>query len=138
GVVRTCDGEPDLGARHERDVRQVRAAGVRVVDDPDVVASGPVRHDRGDGVGHRAEMDGDVLRLRDHAPLLVEDRGRAVAALLDVRRERGANEGGTLLLRDRAQERADYLQLDLDHASQSVRVEAGAYDHAEIRRGVTR
>ena len=62
-------------------------------------------HDGGDGVGHRAEVDGDVLGLRDHAPALVEERGRAVAPLLDVRGEGGADEDGAHLLGDRAQAR---------------------------------
>ena len=59
--------------------------------------------DGGDRVGHRAEVDGDVLGLRDHPAALVEERGRAVAPLLDVRRERGADEHGAHLLGDRAQ-----------------------------------
>jgi hypothetical protein len=59
-------------------------------------------HHRGDGVGHRAEMHRDVLRLGDHPPAFVEERGRAVATLLDVRRECGTDEHGAHLLRDRA------------------------------------
>ena len=43
GVVRARDGEAERGARDERDVGEVRAAGVRVVEDEDVVAARVVR-----------------------------------------------------------------------------------------------
>src|SRR4029077_8263185 len=66
------------------------------------------------------EVDGDVLRLRDHADRLVEDRSRAVAALLDVRRERGADEDSTHLFRDRAERAPDHLQLDVHRRSTHV------------------
>ena len=55
----------------------------------------------------------------DHAATVVEQRGRAVATLLDVRRERGADEHRAHLLRDRAQRAADHLQLDGDHRTRS-------------------
>ena len=71
-----------------------------------------MRRDGGDRVGHRAEVDGDVLGLRDHAAALVEDRGRAVAALLDVRGERRADQHRAHLLGDRAQRLAEHLELD--------------------------
>ena len=38
-----------------------------------------------DTARHRSQMDGDVLGLRDHLSVAVEDRGRAVDAFLDVR-----------------------------------------------------
>jgi hypothetical protein len=38
--------------------------------------------DRGDGVWHRAEVDRDVLGLHHQLAARVEDRGRAVMALL--------------------------------------------------------
>ena len=37
-----------------------------------------------DTAHHRAEMHRDAVRERDHLALAVEDRGRAVGALLDV------------------------------------------------------
>jgi hypothetical protein len=40
--------------------------------------------DRLDRRRHRAEVDGDVLGLHDQLAMGVEERGRAVAALLDV------------------------------------------------------
>ena len=135
GVVRASDGEADLCPRHERDVRQMRTAGVRIVEDPHVVARRCVPHHRGHRVGHRAEVHGNVLGLRDHPPACVEHRSRAVAPLLDVRRERRANEGRAHLFRDRAQQRSHDLQLDVYAGSQSVRVAAVAYDHAETSRG---
>src|SRR2546421_3141738 len=44
GVVGARDGEADLSPRHERDVRQMRATRVRVVEDPHIVAPGLVPH----------------------------------------------------------------------------------------------
>src|SRR6266511_3662293 len=136
-VVGARDREADLGARDERDVRQMRAARIRVVDGPDLAGRRLMPHHRGHGIRHRAEVYGDVLRLRDHAAALVEESCRAVAPFLDVRGERRADEHGAHLVRDRAQERAEDLQLD-HYGSQSVRVAAVAYDHAETRRGRTR
>ena len=109
GVVSAGDGEARARARDERDVGQVRAAGERVVQDPGLARRGVVRADRGDGVGKRAEVDRDVLGLRDHPPARVEERGRAVAPLLDVRREGGAHEGRAHLIRDRAERGTDHL-----------------------------
>ena len=134
-MVGARDGEADLCPRHERDVGQVRAAGVRVVEDPHVVTRGLVPHHRGHGVWHRAEVHRNVLGLRDHPSMRVEESRRAVPPLLDVRRERGTNEDRAHFLRDRAQQRADDLQLDVYAGSQSVRVAAVAYDHAETSRG---
>ena len=57
----------------------------------------------GDGVRHRAEVDRDVLGLHDELAGGVEERRRTVAALLDVRRVRGANERGAHLLAGSAQ-----------------------------------
>jgi hypothetical protein len=57
-------------------------------------------------------MDRDVLGLRDHPASLIEQRGRAVATLLDVRGERGTDQDGAHLLRDRAQRGADHLELN--------------------------
>ena len=132
------DREPGLGPRNERDVREVRAACIGIVERPHLTKGRVVLHHRGDGGGHGAEMDGDVLGLRDHATALVEERGGTVTPFLDVRREGRADEHCTHLFRDRAQEAADDLQLDIHAGSQSVRVEATAYDHAETSRGRTR
>ena len=71
-----------------------------------------MRADRGDGIRHGAEVDRDVLGLGDHPPAPVEERGRAVAALLDVGRERGADEHGAHLVGDGAERRADQLELN--------------------------
>ncbi len=121
GVVGARDREAEVGARDERDVGQVRAAGVRVVEDRDLPRPEVEPHDRGDGIGHRAEVDGDVLGLGDHPSTLVEQRGRAVAAFLDVRGEGGADQDGAHLLRDRPQRGADDLELNwcdrVTHAS---------------------
>ena len=137
-MVCARDREADVGPGDERDVGQVRAAGVWVIEHPDVVVGRPPLPHRGDGVGHRTEVDRDVLGLRDHPTAVVEEGGGTVAPFLDVRRERRADERRAHLLGHRSQERADDLQLDVDHGSQSVRVAAVAYDHAEMTRGRTR
>src|SRR5204862_105023 len=82
-VTRARGGVTGGGARDERDVRQVGTAGIRVVEDEDVRRPRLLCPHRGDGVRQRAEVDGDVLRLRDHPALRVEEGRRAVAALLD-------------------------------------------------------
>ena len=120
GVMRARDGEPERRPRDERHVGEVRAAGERVVEDPHCARLGLVRAHRGDCVGHRAEVNGDVLRLRDHPAAVVEERGRAVAALLDVRGERGADQHRAHLLRDRTEGGADHLQLDVHRRNTSV------------------
>ena len=113
GVVGARDGEAERGARDERDVGEVRAAGERVVEDEDVVAARVVAADRGDRVGHRAEVDGDVLGLRDHAAALVEERGRAVAPLLDVGGERRPDQRRAHLLGDGAERGPENLELNV-------------------------
>ena len=111
GVVRAGGREAELRAGDERDVRQVRAAGEGVVEDPGLSRLRVVLGDGRDRVGHRAEVHRDVLGLRDHAPALVEDRRRAVAPLLDVGREGRANEDGAHLLGHRAERAAENLEL---------------------------
>src|SRR4051794_8856308 len=93
----------------------MRAPGVGIVEDARLALVEAELDRCGHGVGHRAEMHWDVLRLRDHAAALVEDRRRAVATLLDVRRERRADEYCAHLLRDRAQRASEYLKLDVHH-----------------------
>src|SRR3954454_22769090 len=100
----------------------MRAARVWVVHGPHLAELGTVLHHGGDGVGHRAEMHGYVLGLRDHAPAFVEEGGRAIPPLLDVRGERRTHEHGSHLLGDRAQEAAENLELDRhDRVSLSMR-----------------
>jgi hypothetical protein len=71
----------------------------------DVVGAGVVAHHGRDRIGHRAEVNRNVLSLDDHPPPLVEERRGAVAPLLDVRGERGADQDSAHLLGDRAQGR---------------------------------
>ena len=71
--------------RDERYVGQMRPARVRVVYGEDVARLRVAAHYGSNGLGHRPEVDGDVLGLGDHQALLVEERRRAVAPLLDVR-----------------------------------------------------
>ena len=120
GVVGAVGGEAEQRAarparqdgRDHRDVGQVRAACKRVVEDPRAPLGVVLAEHRGDGGGHRAEVDRDVLGLHDHLAGRVEQAARAVAALLDVRRVRAAHEHGAHLLARRAQRPGDDLQVD--------------------------
>src|SRR3712207_6880871 len=47
-----------------------------VVEQEDVAGMRVAAHDRRHRVGHRAEVDRDVRRLRDHAAARVEERDR--------------------------------------------------------------
>ena len=120
GVVGARDGEPDQRRRRrvdkhggdERDVRQVGAPGEGVVEHPRAALRVILAEHGGDGGGHRAEVHGDVLGLHHHLPARVEQRGGAVAALLDVGRVRGADQRGAHLLAGGAQRAGEHLQLD--------------------------
>ena len=78
--------------RDDGDVGQVGAAGERVVEDPGDPGGVLCVEHRGDRGGHRAEVHGDVLGLHDHLAVGVEQRGGGVAALLDVRGVRRADQ----------------------------------------------
>ena len=92
---------------------------------------GPVRDHRRDRLGHRAEVDGDVLGLGDHAAPGVEERGRAVAPLLDVRRERAPDEHRAHLLRDPGESRAHHGQGHRVHDRSRTRVPAASGSPAQ-------
>jgi hypothetical protein len=105
GVVRAGHGVAEHVAagghrRDERDVGQVGAAGERVVDGEDVARLGVAGDHGRDRLGHGPEMDRDVLGLRDHLPVGVEQGGRAVAPLLDVGGVGAADQHGAHLLGD--------------------------------------
>ena len=105
GVVRPRDGVAehlavDRERRDHRHVGQVRPALEGVVEDEHVARFRVVVEDRVNGLGHRAEVDRDVFGLRDEAAVGVEQRRRAVAALLDVRRVRRGDEHLSHLLGD--------------------------------------
>ena len=94
--------------RDHRHVGQVRPTEVRVVEDRDVaLGPGGERLDRADGLRHRAEVDGDVRRLRERLPGGVEDRAGEVLPLLDVGRERGVPQRRAHLLGGRGDERVE-------------------------------
>ena len=122
GVVRPAGGEADQrpirprppgeDRGDDRDVGQVRPAGERVVEDPRAAGLVLLVEHRCDGRGHRAEVHGDVLGLHDHLAARVEDGGRAVAPLLDVRGVRRADEHGAHLLARGAQRAGHHLQLN--------------------------
>ena len=111
------DSLPDEHRRDDVDVGQMRAAAVvRIVGD-ELVA----RLDLGERIAlqylvdcadHRAQVYRHALRQRDDLALRVKYRGRAVGALLDVRRERGAHQGRAHLLGGREQVARDDFRLD--------------------------
>jgi hypothetical protein len=102
----------EMHRRNNRDIRQVRAAGERVVDDDDVaLVHGPDRVDGGsDSAQHRAKMYRNMLRLRHELGLGVKDRAGGVHALLDVRRERGALQHRPHLVGDRLERVAQHFE----------------------------
>ena len=118
-VVRPRDREAEERPRDGRQIGQMRPTRVRVVEDPDLAGLRVAGHHGGHGLRHRAEVDRDVLGLRDHPALLVEQRRRAVVPLLDVRGERAADQHRSHLLGDRDELGADHLKLDGDHRNPS-------------------
>ena len=98
--------------RDDRDVGQVGAALVGVVEDPADPGLVPLVENGRYRRRHRAEMDGDVLGLHRHPPALVEQRRGGIAALLDVRRVRGADQHGAHLVAGRAQRAEHHLERD--------------------------
>ncbi len=86
--------------RDHRHVRKVGPAGEGIVQDEHVAGVRITATHRGDGVGHRAEMDRDVFGLGNESAVGVEDRRRAVPALGDVRRIRPADQHVAHLLGD--------------------------------------
>jgi hypothetical protein len=113
GVMRARDGEAEVGAGDERDVGEVRAAGERIVEHEDVGSRRLVLHHRGHGIGHRPEVNRDVLSLRDHSTALVEEARRAVPPFLDVGGERGADERRAHLLGDGPEGVSENLELNV-------------------------
>src|SRR5215208_2022081 len=132
GVVRPRDGvAEDLSfvgdGGDEGYVWEVRAARVGVVYGEDISRLRVAAHDGGDRLRHRPKVDGDVLRLGDHVAFCVEERGRAVAPLLDVRRVGAPDQDRPHLLgyaRERArQHRERYgIQPHLAHTVSNTRV----------------
>ncbi len=108
--------------RDDRDVGQVGAARERVVEHPRRAVGVVLARDGGDRVGHRAEVDGDVLGLHDELAVGVEERARGVAALLDVRGVARADQHRAHLLADRAQSAGGDAQRDRVQAHRSIRI----------------
>jgi hypothetical protein len=118
GVGRERD-EPTLPEhrRDEVDVRQVAAVGeIRIVADEHVavahVGERNVAQQRIDAPGERSQMQGNLRALRDQPPPAVEQRDRAIAPLLDVGRERRADQRVVHVLRDGQQAVAEHLHRD--------------------------
>ena len=95
GMVRPVghpgDEPPSVEHRpNQGQIVEVCSPGIGVVDRvlrPGIRFASESFDDGCDRGRHRAEVDGDVLCLRKHLARRHEDRGRAIGALLDVRRE---------------------------------------------------
>src|SRR5437879_240854 len=107
----------------ERDVREVRAAPVRIVQD-DLISfsegSREIPHRGVDRDGHRTEVDRDVLRLGHDASLGVEERTARIHSFLDVRGVRGPAKRDSHLLRDERQPGLQDLQIRRVHGATSI------------------
>ena len=114
-------------------VGQVGAAPVGVVEDPGDPGPLLLAEHRGDRVGHRAEVDGDVLGLHHQLAVGVEEGGRAVVALLDVGRVGGADQRRAHLIAGGAQAADQDLERDRVEAVAAHRA-TSARDRAVRRR----
>ena len=118
GVVRAAGGEADrLAAVGEHggddgDVREVRAAGEGVVEDPGVARRLVLVEYGRHGGGHRSQMHRDVLGLHHQLALGVEEGSGGVAALLDVGRVGRADEHHAHLVAGGAQRAEHHLESD--------------------------
>ena len=81
----SSDPTLDVDRADEREIGKVAAAGVRIVEQEQLTGLRlEVAHGR-HRVGQRAQMHGDVRRLRDHLAIDIEQRRRGVPPLADVR-----------------------------------------------------
>ena len=120
--------------RDERDVVEVHAALVGIVDEDAVAGLQALRAVGADGarhqVGQRAQVGGLSEGLGDGAQLAIEERAREIAARLDVGRVGGAAERGAHLLGDGEQPVADDLEADrIDLGGQGARGWSGRWGH---------
>src|SRR5581483_788864 len=99
----------------------MRAAGKRIVEAPDIAKGGAQFADSRDRGGQSPEVNRHMLGLYDQLARHVEQRGRAISALFDVRRECAAHEGGPHFVGDPAEGADRNLKLGRVHASLSSR-----------------
>ena len=121
--------------RHDhRDVRQMRAAAIRIVEHIGVAApdAAPVPRlaarldDPADALAHRAQMHRDMRRVGDQRALGVEDRAGEIEPLLDVDARRRRLQRDAHLLGDRHEQVVEDLEPD--------RVDVGADRLAALER----
>ena len=117
GVMCADSGESaersvDLHRLHQREIREMRPAVIRIVEQKHIAGLWIARAHRGDCLGHCAEVHGDVRGLRDHAARGVEQRGRRVAALSNVRRQRAAHEHRAHLFGDHGNGVREHRELE--------------------------
>ena len=120
GVVRAARDEvAELAAvrvedrRHDGEIRQVRAAVVRRVQEISVAGRELLRaQDALHAVAHRAQVHGHVRRVRDQRPVGREQRAREIQSLLDVDGVRRVLEHDAHLLGDVHEEVVEHLEHD--------------------------
>src|SRR6266513_4138703 len=109
-----ADRAVDVDRADQRDVREVRSAGVGIIEDEDLPGPGRGREPAhgGDRLRHGAEMDRNVGRLGRHRAVHVEQRRRTVAALPDVGRRGSVNQDEPHLLGDGSEGVPHHLERD--------------------------
>ena len=99
---------------HERDIREVRPAPERIVYTYHVarVQASELLEGRLHAHRHRTEVHRHVVAHRDRAPRRIEERARVILALFDVRRKRGAFQGGAHFFSQGSEEMAEDFECD--------------------------
>ena len=96
------------------DVGQVRPSAERVVQEINVPAAGlRLLQHRADRDRHGAQMRGHVIAHRHGAPVRVVNRAGIIAALLDIRRKRGAPQHDAHFLGDRDEKIQENLKVQI-------------------------
>lgn len=138
GVVGAGGGEAlQAGMRehrhHQGHIGQVRAAEEGIVEHDDVAgAPGEAVDDGAHGIGHRAQVHGDMRSLRHELAMAIEQGAGIVLPILDVRGQGGAPERRPHLVADAGQAVGEDAELDGVHAcASSSRCPASATDSAQ-------
>src|SRR5579875_751580 len=98
--------------RNQRNIGQVRAAEKGIIEGNDVTRGKMVEglERRRHRVRHRAQVNGNMRRLRNQTALRIEDSAREIAPLLDIGRIAATSQYHTHLLGDSGERAAKNLQ----------------------------
>ena len=113
---------------HDRDVWQVRAAGMGIVGGCDIARNErrECSLDRAHGLSHRAKVHGNMGSVGHEPALLVEHRTRVVKAFLNIRGYRGIPKHSSHLLCDRHEGISQDLKSNRIRAGEIARRRDGA------------